>query len=108
MTAARAQPFVAAHPIRLGGEIDLLNARQIGDDLCAASDRALTPVLVDLSEVVVRRSSGIAMMLRVHERAVASRRTVWWQGVRCAPSSVFEICRLGDVLNFVDWPETKQ
>jgi len=106
MTAARAQPFVAAHPIRLGGEIDLLNARQIGDDLCAASDRA--PVLVDLSEVSFIDSSGIAMMLRVHERAVASRRTVWWQGVQCAPSSVFEICRLGDVLNFVDWPETKQ
>jgi anti-sigma B factor antagonist len=104
---AQTQPFTAAYPIQLGGEIDLANASPIGDALCAALDRAVTPVLVDLSQVSFIDSSGIAMMLRVHKHAVASHRMVWWQGVQPGPSTVFEICALDQVLNFVDWPETK-
>src|SRR3954466_702496 len=104
---AQAAPFTATYPIQLRGEIDLANAPPIGEALCTALDRAVTPVLVDLAEVSFIDSSGIAMMLRVHKHAVASHRMVWWQGVQPGPSTVFEICALDQVLNFVDWPETK-
>ena len=85
--------------VELGGEIDLANAHSLGDALCAALDRTTGPLVVDLSAVSFIDSSGIAMMLRVHEHATALERTVSWRGVAPAPARAFEICGLFDILN---------
>ena len=53
---------------RLDGEIDLSNARQLGDQLTAAVPNAALGVVVDLSGTTYLHSSGIHLMFELAER----------------------------------------
>ena len=99
MSAAAAEPYVPTREIRLDGEIDLANAKGIGNAICAALDRAVGPVVVDLSDVSFIDSSGIAMMMRAHRHATEQHRMIWWRGAQAQAARVFEICGLSGVLN---------
>jgi anti-anti-sigma factor len=90
--------------VELGGEIDLANARPLGDALCGALDRTTGAMVVDLAAVSFIDSSGIAMMLRVHQYAENLERTLSWRGVAPGPARAFEICGVFDVLNIEPAP----
>jgi anti-anti-sigma factor len=58
--------------VRVRGEIDLSNAAQVRDAICAALD-AEAVVLVDLSDTGYLDSAGIAMIFRLAERLTYNR-----------------------------------
>ena len=53
---------------RLDGEIDLSNARALGDELPAAVPHAALGVVIDLSSVTYLDSSGVHVMFELAER----------------------------------------
>lgn len=94
-----AESDMPALRVELGGEIDLANAGALGDALCGALDRTTGAAVVDLTAVPFIDSSGIAMMLRVHQYAASLGRTVSWRGVAPGPARALEICGVFDALN---------
>ena len=62
-----AESDTSALLVELGGEIDLANAGALGDALRRSTGPL--PTVVDLTAVSFIDSSGIAMMLRVHQYA---------------------------------------
>lgn len=93
-----AESDTSALLVELGGEIDLANAGALGDALCGALDRTTGARVVDLTAVSFIDSSGIAMMLRVHQYAANLGRTVSWRGIAPGPARALEICGVLDVL----------
>ena len=100
-----AESDTSALLVELGGEIDLANAGALGDALCGALDRTTGARVVDLTAVSFIDSSGIAMMLRVHQYAANLGRTVSWRGVAPGPARALEICGVFDVLNIDPAPQ---
>ena len=94
-----AESEMPALRVELGGEIDLANAGALGDALCGALDRTTGARVVELTAVSFIDSSGIAMMLRVHQYAANLGRTVSWRGVAPGPARALEICGVFDALN---------
>jgi anti-anti-sigma factor len=90
------RPFL----VELGGEIDLRNAQALDDALCEAIDRKRAELLVDLSTVPFIDSSGLRMMVRVHQHAVARNCGVRWRGMQPAPARVAAAAGLDHVLHF--------
>jgi anti-anti-sigma factor len=86
-------------------EIDLANARVIGDELIEAFDRAQTSLVVDLFELTFIDSSGIDLMLRVQSYVEAWRKTLSWRGVHPAPKRIFELAGVDRHLN---WSSSRQ
>ncbi len=78
----------------LAGEIDMRNARSLGDCLCQAIDLSPGGLTVDMSAVSFIDSSGIAMMLRVHEAGAAQRRVVIWRDIQPFPAKTLAIVGL--------------
>lgn len=103
--SAGAVPYIPTSVVELAGEIDLANCEPLGDALCSALDRTVSPMVVDLSAVSFIDSSGMAMMVRVQRQALARHRMLWWRGVQPTPRRALEICGLDGVLNFEDQPE---
>ena len=66
--------------IELAGDIDMANAKSLGDSLCNAIDLTTGGLVVDMTAVAFLDSSAMAMMVRVHQAAVA-RQGEW---LRCA------------------------
>jgi anti-sigma B factor antagonist len=92
------EPDATDTEIQLGGEIDLGNAGDLGNDLCDAVDRSdSSPVVIDISNVTFIDSSGIAMMLRVHRHA--NGRSVTWRGAQPNVLRVLEITRVDTVIS---------
>jgi anti-sigma B factor antagonist len=89
---------VVPHEIQLGGEIDLANAKAIGDALCKALSRGQRPLVVDLADVTFVDSSAIAMMLHVHRHADALGVTVTWSNLRPEARRVIRITGVDEVL----------
>jgi anti-anti-sigma factor len=83
--------------IELGGDIDLEKARAIGDDLCNAIHRRGS-ILVDLSGVTFLDSSGIGMMIRVHNYAETWRQAVVWRGARPEQRRILSLTGVDQVL----------
>lgn len=54
--------------VRVSGEIDLSNARDVMDAIAAAVPHDASLVVVDLSDTTYLDSSGIAMIFRLAER----------------------------------------
>jgi anti-anti-sigma factor len=93
-------PLLVPPAVMLGGDIDLVNARDIGDDICMAIHRANGEALVvDLSHVPFIDSSAIAMMVRVHGYAESWRKTVVWRRPQEQPANVLHITGVDTVLN---------
>jgi anti-sigma B factor antagonist len=88
------------YAVGLAGDIDLANARVVGDDLCRAIDRANGAIIVDLGQVTFIDSSAIAMMVSVHKYASLRDRTVTWQGVQPKHRFLFEIVGVDGYLSF--------
>jgi anti-anti-sigma regulatory factor len=60
----------------------------------------LTPggLLVDLTAVTFIDSSGMAMMVRVHEAAIAHRGSVTWRGIQPFPAKALAVIGLDGLL----------
>jgi anti-anti-sigma factor len=86
--------------IELGGEIDLRNADALDAALCDAIDRTHAELLVDLSTVPFIDSSGMRMMIRVHEHATLHNSGVRWRGIQPAPARAVAAMGLDHVLHF--------
>jgi anti-anti-sigma factor len=84
--------------VLLGGDIDVVNASAIGDDLCNAIHRRGS-IVVDLSAVTFLDSSGIGMMIRVHNYAETWRQSVTWRGARSEQQRILAITGVDQVLN---------
>jgi anti-anti-sigma factor len=89
--------------ILLTGEIDLANATEVGDQICAAmsSDDA-RPVLVDCSGVTFIDSRGIAMLARVQRTYSAASRSLIWRGFNQHTLKVLRLLGVSDYLAIVD------
>jgi stage II sporulation protein AA (anti-sigma F factor antagonist) len=77
----------------LSGEIDLSNARAIGEGLIDALSPA-GELVVDVRRVSFIDSQGIAMMVRLHERAAELGGRVIWDGVQPQALRVLQITNL--------------
>lgn len=58
--------------VSLPAEIDIANAEDVGEQLCAAFAAGVTVVIADLSSTVFCDASGVRQLLLAHKRAVAS------------------------------------
>jgi anti-anti-sigma factor len=86
--------------VQLGGETDLASAREIGDDLFAAVDRASERLVVDLTDVTFLDSTAMAMMIRVHNYALARSKRVTWWNIQPIAATVIKVIALDQVLDF--------
>jgi anti-sigma B factor antagonist len=86
-----AQP--SARLIELEGAIDLLNAGDLSVALCAVIDADRARHVVDMSAVSFINSSGMAMMLHVHQHATVAGASVTWRGLQ--PSLMRALCVIG-------------
>jgi anti-anti-sigma factor len=86
--------------VSLGGEIDLTNAPESCEELCAAVDRASERLAVDLAAVTFVDSRAMGMMLHVHNYALARAKRVTWWNVQPNPAAAIEIIALDQVLDF--------
>jgi anti-anti-sigma factor len=84
--------------VELAGEIDIANADAIGDRLCHAIELTRGGLLVDFTAVTFIDSSGIAMMVRVHEAAIAHEGTVTWRGIQPFPAEAIAMIGLDGLL----------
>jgi anti-anti-sigma factor len=84
--------------IELAGEIDLANAKSLGDCLCHALDLTNGTLVVDMTSVSFIDSSAMAMMLRVHQAAVAQHGTVSWRGIQHFPMKALALAGLETLL----------
>jgi anti-sigma B factor antagonist len=68
-------PGVCAPPkvIRLPAEIDVANARSIGEGLAAAFQRGVTTVVADMSATTFCDCAGVSMLERARLRAAANQ-----------------------------------
>jgi anti-sigma B factor antagonist len=64
-------PLVVPEIVSLPVEIDLTNATQAGDELCAAFGPGVAVVIADMSRTAFCGSAGIRQLLLAHDRAVA-------------------------------------
>jgi anti-anti-sigma regulatory factor len=67
------------------GEIDLANASAAGDDVCRAVNVTQGEIVVDFSKVTFIDSTGIAMIIRVHQYATF-RGTIEERRAQLAPA----------------------
>jgi anti-anti-sigma factor len=63
-----AQGSVGAWVVRVSGEVDLSNARQVMESIAGAVPSEAARVVVDLSDTSYLDSAGIAMIFRLAER----------------------------------------
>ena len=84
--------------IELAGDIDLANAKALGDCLCHAIDLSVGELVVDMTAVPFIDSCALAMMMRAHQYGVDRGSTVTWRGIQGAPARVLAITGLNRVL----------
>jgi len=84
--------------IELAGEIDLANAGSLGECLCHALDLTEGGLVIDMTAVSFIDSSAMAMMLRVHQTAIAQHGTVSWRSVQHLPLQALALAGLEKVL----------
>ena len=60
--------------VPLPAEIDMANAEDVGEELCAAFAPGVTVVIADLGSTVFCDTSGARQLVLAHKRAVASNR----------------------------------
>ena len=85
--------------VELAGEIDMANAGTIGDCLCQAIEFTHGGLLVDLTAVTFIDSSGMAMMVRVHQAAIAHEASVTWRGIQPFPAKALAMVGLDGLLS---------
>lgn len=62
--------------VALPSEIDIVNAEDVGEQLCAAFAPCVTVVIADLGSTIFCDASGARQLVLAHERAVASNRVL--------------------------------
>ena len=89
--------------ILLTGEIDLANATEVGDQICAAmSGDDQRPVLVDCSGVTFIDSRGIAMLARVQRAYAGAGRSLVWRSFNDHTLKVLRLLGVYDYLAIDD------
>jgi anti-anti-sigma factor len=68
LARVEARDLSGAMLVRVSGEIDLSNSRDVMDAIAGAVPHAASVVVVDLSDTAYLDSSGIAMIFRLAER----------------------------------------
>lgn len=92
-----------ARLVRVSGEIDLSNTREVMEAISAAVPNDASVVIVDLSETAYLDSSGIAMLFRLAERLSYSRQELRLVVPRDAPiRAVLELTSLDQVIPVQD------
>ena len=92
-----------ARLVRVTGEIDLSNAREVMDAIAEAVPNDVSVVVVDLSETTYLDSSGIAMIFRLAERLGYSRQELRLVVPSDAPiRAVLELTNLPQVIPVLD------
>ena len=81
--------------VRVAGEIDMLTAQQLEEALAGCNGSA---VRVDLAGVTFLDSSGIAVLLRAHERAVKRGAELKVANAASNVLRVFEVTNVDQVL----------
>ncbi len=85
--------------VGLRGEIDVGTTPALREWLARASEGATRPIVVDLGHVAFLAVSGVHALVDEQHRMAANRARM---GVVCANPRIlqlFELCRLGDVLD---------
>ncbi|MFR9728339.1 STAS domain-containing protein [Saccharopolyspora sp. MS10] len=90
--------------LRPTGEIDFESAPRFEERMRARLDLADGDVVVDLTEVPFIDSSGLAVLVRAHQRASAQHRRVLLTGVGPSIRRTFDITGLTGVLHLADRP----
>ena len=89
------------HTIGLAGELDLVNAAAVQDELDDAESSDALSIVIDLSRLTFIDSTGVRLVLAAHARAGGAGRLLLLRG--SAPvQRVFEICGVDALLPFVD------
>ncbi len=92
-----------AHLISLDGELDGANAKALDHELIRVEATSVSRIVLDLSELEFIDSTGLAVIMRAHERAKNDGhvlRVLSPDGQDGQVSRTFELCGLNEVLAF--------
>jgi anti-sigma B factor antagonist len=88
---------MAAHVLRLSGEIDLNEKPNVTAQLDPLLENGSNPIIVDLSDVTYVDSSGLAIFIDALQRARAYGGQIALTGLQENVRMVFEIAKLDQV-----------
>jgi anti-anti-sigma factor len=89
-----------AHFVSLSGELDLASAKALEDEFIRIEATSISRIVVDLSELEFMDSTGIAVIMRAHQRAKLDGHVLRVLRPNGQVGRVFEICDLDEVLAF--------
>ena len=89
-----------AHFVSLHGELDLASAKALEDEFIRIEATSLSRIVLDLRELEFIDSTGLAVIMRAHERAKRDGHVLRVLRPNGQVGRVFEICDLDEVLAF--------
>ena len=89
-----------AHLVSLHGELDNSNAHALEDELLRIEATSVSRIVLDLSELEFIDSTGLAVIIRAHERAKGDGHVLRVLRPNGQVGEAFEICGLDGVLAF--------
>jgi anti-sigma B factor antagonist len=89
-----------AHFVSLHGEMDMSNANTLENEFIRVETTGVSRIVLDLSELEFIDSTGLAVILRAHERAKRDGHVLRVLRPNGQVGRVFEICDLDEVLAF--------
>ena len=88
------------HFVSLHGELDLANAKALEDEFIRVEATSVSRIVLDLRELEFIDSTGLAVIMRAHERAKRDGHVLRVLRPNGQVGRVFEICHLDEVLAF--------
>ena len=89
-----------AHFVSLHGELDLASAKALEDEFIRVEATSVSRIVLDLRELEFIDSTGLAVIMRAHERAKRDGHVLRVLRPNGQVGRVFEICHLDEVLAF--------
>ena len=88
------------HTIALSGELDLVTAGAVQEELERVEREDALRIVVDMSELTFIDSTGVQLVLAAHARSVADAERLTLLRGPTAVQRVFEICGVDELLPF--------
>ena len=88
------------HTIALAGELDLVGARRVQDELERVEATDVVMILVDLSGLTFMDSTGVRLFVSAHARSRADSGRLTLLRGPADVQRVFELCGVDDLLPF--------
>ena len=89
-----------AHFVSLHGELDLASAKALEDEFIRIEATSVSRIVLDLRELEFIDSTGLAVIMRAHERAKNDGHVLRVLRPNGQVGRVFELCHLDEVLAF--------